>query len=168
MARKETEEKEEKAMSIDTHSFGGVSQSYVDGQIDKLGTVAYLKGASYDEVIQGTWTLDGNTHYVKNETSNANGDGIRFKAYLTKGTYNLLFFALKTSSAPILSFRIDGDEVASEDMYSSSEVREVIKKTNITVNSSGLKTIDVVCDGKNASSGGYTIYFYWMYWVRVE
>lgn len=114
----------------------------------------------YNQIIQGTWSGVGGTEawgyrFFQN-TSNTDGDGLNFKVYLAKGTYTLKLLGVTSDSYGIIDIDIDGTEVATDDWYSSSMVSDIVKThTDITISESGIKTVTLRVDGKNASSSGY-------------
>lgn len=138
------------------------TKKYVD---DKFATFAagghvVLPHYSYDSVVQGTWAIVVSTSQVGNgvlhNASQVNGDEVEFKCFLGAGTYTLKLLGITASSRGITDIYIDDTEVASFDWYSATATYNVIKtQASISVASSGVKTIKLKLDGKNASSTHY-------------
>ena len=55
----------------------------------------------------------------------------------------------------VCDYYIDAAEVGSDDWYGALDYNKVNDTTNITVSSSGLKTLKFQLDGKNASASDY-------------
>lgn len=122
---------------------------------------------SYNSIGQGTWEESRSENayydwYWKNETSKANGDNVSFKVFLDVGTYTLMLIHHKNTDAGIVDISIDGVEVDSIDLYAALtwNVRSI--QTGITISSSGLKTLKLEVDGKNASSSNYKYYMVYL------
>lgn len=118
---------------------------------------------NYSAIGQGTWVNQVNTSSYMNgwfaNTSNSDGDNVEYKTYLAAGTYSLRILSLKAPGSPVLDVDIDGVEVASFDLYASSnQYNQLNDQTGITVATSGIKTIKLRADGKNGSSSGYAAY----------
>lgn len=108
----------------------------------------------------GTWSIStSGTDFFNifgTNTTAADADFMTFEVYLSAGTYTLIFYNFHNSNNGIADVQIDGVEVASFDKYASSgSGNNRDSQTGITVSSSGLKTVKLVVDGKNASSSGY-------------
>jgi len=120
----------------------------------------------YDSIIQGTWSMFSSASHYGNEythmknTSNTDGDGIKYKVYLAKGTYTLQIYGLKGADGGIADIYIDNDKVATFDFYNDSSIgNQTFTQTGISVTSDSLKDLKIIVNGKNASSSGYYIYF---------
>lgn len=113
-----------------------------------------------DSVGQGTWTWIYYTGYpyltqYYNSTL-ADGDNLSWKRYLAKGTYTLKLLACACSDAGIVDIDIDGEEIASFNLYDASgDADKINTQANIVISESGIKTIRLRVDGKNASSSSY-------------
>lgn len=118
---------------------------------------------AYDSIVQGTWQVrihaDDYIGKFDNSAAHADGDELDFKVFLAKGTYTLLLIATRYLNSGIVDFDIDDSEVASFDTYFGPTDRNYrFTQTSINVATSGLKTLRMRIDGKNASSGGYVIF----------
>jgi len=125
---------------------------------------------SYVSIGQGVWAFwpdaDMWSGFAWGNSSSADGDELDYKAYLAQGTYTFMIQTYKFPEAGILKVDIDGEEVASIDLYNVGWVRNVREVVaDIAVATSGLKTITLRVDGKNASSTDYYIvYSYAAFW----
>jgi hypothetical protein len=133
----------------------------VDGAGFGTGHITIL-APSYTSVGQGTWSIQYQTTYLGgylvNDTLPADGDNVSYKIYLAKGTYNMVVYYTKGGDRGIVDFDIDTTEVASIDTYASVEtVNQRTEITNISIASSGIKTLKMRVDGQNASSVNYII-----------
>jgi hypothetical protein len=114
---------------------------------------------AYNAIGQGDWGFTNNSSgrygWYLSQTTPANGDNISFQAYLAAGTYTIMLLHHKNTSGGIMKVDVDGVEVGSVDQYAALtwNVRAVV--TGIAVATSGLKTIRLRMDGKNASSSGH-------------
>lgn len=109
---------------------------------------------------QGTWNFNVQTASQFNGTvwqdTASDGDNISYEAYLSKGTYTLLFIWTGGTVHGIIDIYIDGTEVGSQDTYNASTVRnQETLVTGISITNSGLKEIKFQVDGKNVSSSNY-------------
>lgn len=113
----------------------------------------------YDSIGQGTWVLTLIASQILNgwlnNDSNADGDNISYRLYLTAGTYTLRVVGRKHTICGIVDVDIDAVEVASFDLYGALTYNVVFSQTGITIASDGLKTLKLRVDGKNASSSAY-------------
>lgn len=120
---------------------------------------------------QGVFTLAINVSqflcgYMYSTTAN-DGDNITYKCYLAAGTYTLKSLFIHGANAGIIDIDIDGTEVTSFDTYNAGTLYNRLEmQTNIVISTSGLKTITVRVDGKNASSTGYEIMFSYLAFYR--
>jgi len=143
-----------------TDAQDAATKNYVDGNLANGHVLIWPW--FYDSVGQGTWENSASdTAYaplqsVLYNSSGGDGDNLSYKIPLVAGTYTLKFMYHAASDRPIVDIDIDGAEVASFDQYSASDVVTTGTQTNITISSSGIKTLKVRVDGKNASSSGYT------------
>jgi len=142
-----------------------VSTPHTPSDLSGVGSsVIVLLNQMYSEILQGNWS--GGVHdgyflnsYFYNTDAGADGDGIRYKCYMRKGTYKLFFFSRKGPNDGIVDIKIDGNVVATIDLYhpDSNVYNAVSIVENIVVSDDGLKTIDLVVNGKNPDSTGYTV-----------
>lgn len=129
-----------------------------------------LLGPSYSAIGQGVWTImtSGSqwAGFIHNGNGDADGDNISFEAYLAEGTYTLGLLALIGDSLAIVDIDIEGSEVASFDLYyATPQYNQRFTQADIAIASSGLKTITLRVDGRNASSTGWACYFtYIAFW----
>jgi len=89
--------------------------------------------------------------------SQADQDEVTWKGYLAAGTYTIVIGGQEYINSGIHKILVDGVTVMTWDAYAASlenNHREV--QTGIVISTSGIKTISLKIDGKNASSGGYT------------
>ncbi len=146
-------------------------KTYVDAliSIHGEGHITILP-QSYSAIIQGAWVWLSQANqwggFCWRNSFNADGDEIHYAAYLAKGTYTVGLFCLTASANPILDIYIDGDEVASFDLYTAGPApNSWFTQTSISVSVSGLKTIKLKVDGKNGSSSGHNVYLsYFVFW----
>jgi len=128
------------------------------------GGVTHLFNYFYDSSDQGTWAtnvLDACifNSYTINDASHNDGDDLHFSVYLGAGTYTFKLQYLRDDNRGIVDVYIDAVEVASFDMYGTSNNNLVGTQTEIVVASSGVKDIKLIIDGKNGSSSDHTFGF---------
>jgi hypothetical protein len=120
---------------------------------------------SFESIVQGTWaaTLTASLYMAgifTNELSHASGDSITFKVHLSAGTYSIATLSATASNRGIMKIDIDAVNVAGFDLYSESAAYNVRSlQTAVVVSTSGMKTITLYTNTKNASSSGYYINF---------
>lgn len=136
----------------------------------KLGTDIAIGGIQriyclfYSAIGQGTWTgsAPNSTHYGNyvwtNQSAHADGDNVSYKVYFPAGTYKVWLYANKDSIDGILKVEIAGSDVATFDLYAaSSSINNQFSQGSIAITTTGLKTVKLKIDGKNASSGGHRV-----------
>ena len=103
-------------------------------------------------------------------SSHTNGDATSFVEWrlpLEAGNWSLEVTHVKADDAGIMTFSIDGADAGSVDGYSASieqNARESI--ASITVGTSGMHTLRVRTDAKNAASSNYFGYLVWLRLVK--
>lgn len=111
------------------------------------------------EAVSGTWgfaTEVGSAHYsFLFTTAPAIGDKIRTYAYFASGTYSLCFQTTIFSAYGKFDLKIDGTTVYSGDLYSASAVLNSLLTGTFTIAQEGLKSVEIVVTGKNASATNY-------------
>ncbi len=117
---------------------------------------------AYSSVVQGTWAyILNNAQFCRgyyNNSSDADGDQLDYKVYLSKGTYSLALLVRTGSQRPILEFLVDGVSVGTLDMYSAGQVYNVVLTlTDIVISKSALSTLSLKVNGQHASSTGYLL-----------
>jgi len=116
---------------------------------------------AYKTIIQGSWTFYTNSDYFSGiiyySASHNNGDEIHYNVYLAAGTYKIWLIGARDSDRGIMDIYIDDTEVASFDMYGASAPKKIWSDSGNVVSVSGLKTIKIKADGKNADSSNYTL-----------
>jgi dihydroxyacid dehydratase/phosphogluconate dehydratase len=122
----------------------------------------YISPWLTDAVDAGTWIIGADSDRVRNGTlynsSTADQDAVSYKVYMLAGTYTCKFLGTTNTNQSILKIKIDGSTVVTEDMYDSVLTRNVVKTTTgIVVTAEGVKTIQVIADGKNASSSDFIV-----------
>lgn len=122
----------------------------------------YINPAGYDSIVQGTWAYINLTDAggVQNaffiNTSHANNDELRFTGFLGKGTYSCFAYGWGGTDEGILDVEIGGTSVGTMDFYNAGGTACLTRSiTGITVTSSGVKTIDLLVNSKNAGSSDY-------------
>jgi len=140
---------------------------YVDGEVIRRAELEAhgcghinINIAFEDSQPQGTWIRQLSTAWLANHarvnTSHADGDEIRFKAFFAKGTYTLKMMMAKGEDHGIVDVDVGGTEVASFDCYNGSTIYvDLFTQTGITISEAGVKEIAVRVDGKNASATNY-------------
>lgn len=116
---------------------------------------------SYDSISQGTWSIQSNkpnclfNGYLWNPSS-GDGDSVNYKVSLDKGTYTLKLLVVTGPSRGIVDIDIDGNEVASFDLYHATGGSNLSKiQTGIVISNSGIKELKIRIDGKNVASTTY-------------
>lgn len=114
---------------------------------------------SYDSVGAGGWTVDysGVIGGVRLYSSGADGENVLYKAFLSAGIWTLRFYYGKDIDKGKLDFSIDAAKVVNTlDTYAAaSAANQVSTTTGIIITSSGLKTLTLAANGKNAASSAY-------------
>lgn len=116
----------------------------------------------YDAIVAGIWANTSSAlsvyQMVFYNSSSADGDAVDYKAYLPAGTYKMVVLGWKDVNRGILKVKIDGVVVLTFDQYAAaSSENERSVATEITIATEGIKTIQVLVDGKNPSSSAYLI-----------
>ena len=119
----------------------------------------------------GTWQPRGSTslsHYLQN-TSNANGDYVLYKAALLEGSYKQYFDYLEAATAGIVKIYVNDVLVLTQDCYAATngEHKSALSDTFV-VGSDQEVVIKVIVDGKNASSMGYRANIFELVLIRQE
>lgn len=122
-----------------------------------IGETCFLPGFAFDSVIQGSWVIEGGGIQqwcgLLYNTTDDDLDEIHFKLWLQKGTYTMIHLTRSQNDAGIMKTYIDTTLVDTWDAYAllrTDNVRRVV--TGISVPTTGLKTLKIKVDGKNASS----------------
>jgi len=116
---------------------------------------------NYSAIIQGTWVrfssnASQTSGFFMYNSSNTDLDQVDYKISLEKGTYTFDLITMMNTNCPILDVLIDGVSAGTKDLYSASVVYNSLQTiTGIVVTTSGLKTLSLKVNGKNASSTGY-------------
>lgn len=124
----------------------------------------------YSAIIQGTWTFTYAPNHWFNvfayNSSNTDEDEINFKAYLAAGTYSVQLVCAKDAAYAISNILIDDTLILTTDHYNATTLNNQLNSaTGIVVATSGLKTIKLKVNGRNASCSGWYIPFYsFMIW----
>ena len=96
-------------------------------------------------------------------TPGADGDRINWKATLQAGTYSTMMISISGSGSGIINVVADGTTLGSFDTYSASDVYNArYTNTNVSIATSGPKTISTVVNGKNGSSSGFRTLVSWI------
>jgi hypothetical protein len=131
----------------------------------------YISPWMYDATVQGTWEILVSGSYMRRAAlitnPPADQNAVNFKDYFEAGTYTLQIIGTDNSSQGIMKVKIDGSTVATWDKYAAGTAHNQISTTtDIAVALSGVKTIQVLVDGKNGSSSDYGCVFYEMIFYR--
>lgn len=117
-----------------------------------------------DTTASGTWSWSidpgSYSHGHLLNTSHASGDYATFQVFLAAGTYTLKLLHPVNTNYGIAKFLINSVEVAAFDQYAAVPAYNLIKtQQGIVIATSGLKTLKLLVDSKNASSSNYYILF---------
>lgn len=126
----------------------------------------------YDSKL-GTWEFLASTAswsgFVYRNSSNANGDYLKFKCFLAKGKYTLKLLAAKANNSGIINIDIDGERAAHFDLYNSTVLyNQIFTDANNEIAKPGIKTVTIRVNGKNTDSSGYTAYLQALAFYRTE
>lgn len=151
----------------------GTSSAPIWASIGGAGGNVTIMGPEYVGSVTGTWAYAVNDNalfdFAWKQSDSADGGTIEYKAYLLEGTYQINVIHTKTAHSPKLDIHIDGTEVASCDMYNSSDAHaQVCSDTSNTVSTTGIHTIKLVIDGKNASSDNYYVYLNYIVFTKTD
>lgn len=126
--------------------------------------MVYLSAWMFDSEGNGNWsspTIEANQARNGNiyNADHNNGDNVSYKAYMRAGTYTCKILGQTGSAYGILKLKIDGVEVVSWDQYSAAAntYNQISTTTSIVIATSGVKTIQVIVEGKHASSSDHYI-----------
>lgn len=125
--------------------------------------------ATYEALV-GTWGFSFGTYIYYSALYNSSAalnDKIRYRVYLSAGTYKLYVVYSKNAAYGICNFIVDGNSVGTIDMYNSSSLTNQISSITFTITKTGLVNFDVLVSSKNASSGGYYAILQSFCFVRV-
>lgn len=116
-----------------------------------------------NSLVSGTWVWASSVNYIFHfafyNSSNADGNQVNYKVYLSKGTYTLKVLWNRGTSQGIVDVYIDAVEVDSWDNYGTTLNNQTHTKTDIEIRSAGVKTLSFQVDGRHASSSGYYFTF---------
>jgi len=119
----------------------------------------YISPWFFDSVIQGANSIFLDNTLARNavflNVSDTDGDGLQYKSYMSAGTYTCKLLCQKYTIRPIVKIKIDGATVATWDLYGSLQKNYIFTESGIVVALSGVKTIQLVVDGKNPLSTNY-------------
>ena len=121
----------------------------------------------------GTWEFLANANcwsgFVYRNSSDANGDYLKFKCFLAKGRYTLKLLATKANSSGIISIDIDGKRAAYFDLYNDTALyNQIFTNADNEIEKPGIKAVIIRVDGKNADSSGYAAYLQALAFYRTE
>ncbi|MCA9100065.1 MAG: hypothetical protein R3C10_03665 [Pirellulales bacterium] len=122
-----------------------------------LPTYALLLAEGFTPV-SGSLTISALSvqYYGYAAIQTANGDEMKYVLPLAAGVYDVRVLTRTGASHGIADLYLDGVEFHSLDLYSASTVNNVfLTKSSLVVTSSGLHTLSLKTDGKNASSSSY-------------
>lgn len=138
---------------------GGLSLSTLEDALGSTGNILPHAGT----VIQGTWsysiTVPNFMGGVWVNTSDTNGDKMRYYAALSNGTWYISILASTFNGGGIIQVDLDGITAIQYDLYSVVRAGNVILENSFEVISNQVYAIDVYVNGKNASSSGYEIQY---------
>lgn len=134
-----------------TRSSPSSAQRKYPGQAAILAVGVSAGGSAY------AFTMDSASrfnHYLL--WGGADGDEAYVDFYLESGTYTLLVNGSVTGGSGMFDYYIDDTLVTTFDWYNVSIVANTSKTVTVVIPYDGLHTLKIVCNGKNASSSGYT------------
>jgi hypothetical protein len=118
---------------------------------------------NYSDIIQGIWAwISSSVQYfygTLRTSSHANGDQINYKVYLDAGTYTITVLGIKDGNTGIMDVLIDGVSKGTVDTYGAGTNNSLFPVSGIVVTTPGIVTLSLKTTGKNASSGGYYMYY---------
>lgn len=102
-------------------------------------------------------------YFTRSQTAavdSADGDKLTAGVYLEAGTYTIKTLGVTQDNRGIMDYYLDNVLVENgQDWYSGAIVRNVIKTFSVTIPTSGYHILEMVIDGKNASSSDYVFSF---------
>ena len=120
----------------------------------------------------GTWAAAVNALALHNgifdNGAAADLDNVSFTLYLPKGVYTLYGNFIKGTNCGLLDISLDGVKIVSlTDLYAAAaSYTYILTDTAIAVSNSGLHTLLIAVNGKNAASSDYKIGFTSLSFVR--
>lgn len=117
---------------------------------------------NYNSIGAGVWSIDISAlnclcYTWVNAASQANGDNYVCRLFLAAGTYTMRVLYLKHTNNAICDILIGGVEVGSLDLYGVTARNQVWTTAGIVIAASGLTTLRVRADGKNALSTAWRV-----------
>lgn len=140
---------------------GGISRSAI---LNATGGHRTILSTSIDSSDQGTWVEDVTVPqalgFITRNTSDTDGDNLKYLDVLATGTYTLCILGRKTNKGALVDIKFNADVVANFDSYNAVATNNFrFIQTDIVVSQAGLKTIEVKINGQNPSSGGFMFEF---------
>ena len=114
---------------------------------------------NYSSITSGTWTFAMNTAQIFAGTfgcDNAQNNQLNFLVYMAAGTYTFKVCYIRDPSCAILTLLIDAASVGTIDFYGTAAYNQVGSITDISITTSGLKTVSF----KNATRNGSATSWY--------
>jgi hypothetical protein len=108
-------------------------------------------------VIAGTWFQDTDYEQIYATANNAE---LSYPVWLPSGDLNFLLHCRTGTNAGILKFYINDVLIGTIDLYTATAKTHAYKNFDFFNENSGLKTLKIKIDGKNASSSNYSSYMY--------
>lgn len=111
-------------------------------------------------VVQGTFSPLFTSAFLYSmratqSTSDANGDGFTWKQEMAPGTWTVRSWCQTQSNAGKVDLSINGVVKTTIDLYTSGVLYGFLENSGIVISYPAVNTMGLVCNGKNASSGGY-------------
>lgn len=105
--------------------------------------------------------------YMGFRANSVTGCYVTWDVPMAAGTWTITYIGLKDNNAGIITPSLDGVDLSTLDMYSGSNVENFVNQwTGISVATTGIKTLKLRTDSKNASSGNYNIDTIWITLTR--
>lgn len=93
-------------------------------------------------------------------------DELKYKVALKAGQYTVTVLALTNTNRGIQTIKLDGDTVMTNDLYSASQVENVVFGATYTVPADGVYDLTSKVAAKNASSSSYVCSFIYINFRR--
>ena len=140
-------------------------------QITEIGSMVHIYPMlPYSSIVQGTWVRYINVGYAPdffmNNSSNTDGDKVRYKIPLVAGTYTIGIDYMAGTGQGICKIMDGATTLVTQDTYEGATATRSVAHTGVVIATAGLIDIDVMIDGKNGASGGHNLYIAALSFVR--
>ena len=116
-----------------------------------------------DSIGAGSWSVSHNASSAYSFTiqnAGSDADNMTYKAYLAAGTYSYAMIVTQHTDSGKVEVQFDGSVKGTHDLYGSTTENIEFRVNSISVATSGLASVKLNINGKNASSSGFVARFH--------